>query len=210
MPPTFRRHPYLMVAAVIGIVILIDQSIKIWVKTNMLYGEEFFVFGLPWFRIHFVENEGMAYGIQLGGKFGKLLLTLFRYVAVGLLLWMLHHFIRKKYPMGMLFFFALIIGGAIGNLIDSTFYGLIFNHSTYHGPAAELFPKEGGYAGLFYGKVVDMFYFPLIDTRLPEWIPFIGGNRFRFFEPVFNFADTCITTGVIGLLLFYRRYLFYK
>jgi len=103
----FQRHPYLLVGSLIAVVVLIDQSIKIWVKTNMLYGEEFLVFGQPWFRIHFVENEGMAYGIQLGGKFGKLLLTLFRYVAVVLLLWMLRHFIQKKYPLGMLVFFSL-------------------------------------------------------------------------------------------------------
>ena len=173
----------------------------------MTYGEEFGIFGLPWARIHFVENEGMAFGISLGGATGKLALSLFRILAVFFLVYLIRTLIRAKESFGLLLSFSLILAGAIGNILDSAFYGLIFSASLYHGGLAELFPEGGGYAPFLFGKVVDMLYFPMIDTRLPEWIPVWGGERFQFFKPVFNIADTAISTGVISLLLFHRKFL---
>ncbi len=190
-------------------VLIIDQAVKIWVKTNLVYGEEFGIFGLSWARIHFVENEGMAFGITLGGAFGKLALSLFRILAVFFLIYLIRSLIRAKESVGLLLSFSLILAGAIGNIIDSAFYGMIFSASLYHGGLAQMFPEGGGYAPFLFGKVVDMLYFPIIDTRLPEWFPFWGGERFQFFKPVFNIADTAISTGVISLLLFHRKFLRY-
>ena len=188
-------------------VLIADQLLKLWVKTNMTYGEEFGILGLSWARIHFVENEGMAFGISFGGSGGKLALSLFRLVAVAFLIYILHGLIKAREKRGLIVCFALILAGALGNILDSAFYGLIFSESSYHGSAAELFPEGGGYAPFLFGRVVDMFYFPMIDTILPEWMPFWGGDRFQFFKPVFNVADSAISVGVISMLLFHRDFL---
>lgn len=199
-----RQH---FVILIITLVLVLDQTLKIWIKTHLAYGEEFGILGLSWARIHFVENEGMAFGLSFGGPAGKLILSLFRIGAAGFLVYILRTLIRMNENYGLLACFALITAGASGNIIDSAVYGLIFNESSYHGGVAVLFPPGGGYAGLFYGRVVDMLYFPLIDTTLPQWIPLWGGERLQFFKPVFNIADASISTGVISLLVFYTRFL---
>lgn len=173
----------------------------------MEYGQEFEILGLSWARIHFVENEGMAFGITLGGNAGKLALSLFRILAVVFLVYIIRSLIKAKESKGLLLCFGLILAGAIGNILDSAFYGLIFSESRYHGPVAELFPEGGGYAQFLFGKVVDMLYFPMINTYLPDWVPFWGGERFQFFNPVFNIADAAISTGVISLIVFHRNFL---
>ena len=193
------------VILVVGCVLLLDQALKIWVKTHMHYGEEFNILGIPWARMHFVENEGMAFGLSLGGTWGKLALSLFRLVAVGFLIYIIHTLIKSKEAPGVILSFSLILAGALGNIIDSAFYGLIFSATPYHGGLAEIFPPGGGYAPFLFGKVVDMLYFPIIETDLPNWLPVWGGERFQFFRPVFNISDTAITSGVISLLLFHRR-----
>lgn len=172
----------------------------------MTYGEEFGILGLSWARIHFVENEGMAFGIQFGGEAGKLALSIFRLVAVAFLIYIIRTLVRACESYGLLLCFGLILAGAIGNIIDSAVYGLIFSESTPMG-TAELFPAAGGYASFLHGHVVDMLHFPVIDTHLPSWLPVWGGERFQFFRPVFNIADTAISTGVIAMLLFHRRFL---
>jgi signal peptidase II len=188
------------------IVLLIDQASKIWVKTNMQYGDQISILGLSWGFIHFVENNGMAFGITLGGKAGKLFLSLFRIGAVGFLIYYIRKLIHTGTSMGVLICFALILAGAIGNILDSAFYGVLFSESSYHGGLAEIFPADGGYAGLLHGKVVDMLYFPMIDTYLPDWVPIWGGERFQFFKPVFNVADSSISIGIVSLLLFQRGF----
>ncbi|APS37959.1 MULTISPECIES: lipoprotein signal peptidase [Salegentibacter] len=186
---------------IIVLVLLIDQISKFYIKTNFSLGEEVPVF--DWFRILFVENEGMAWGTKIPGEYGKLFLTLFRLVAiVGIGYW-LWDSVRKNGSRILITAIALIFAGAFGNIIDSVFYGIVFNGS--YGQVAEFMPAEGGYGTLFHGKVVDMLYFPLWQGNLPEWIPFWGGNYFTFFEPVFNIADTAISAGVILLLLFNKR-----
>lgn len=199
-----RSH---LVILILFLVLLIDQGLKIWVKTNLWYGQEFNILGLEWARIHFVENEGMAFGITLGGKLGKLALSLFRILAVVFLVYIIRSLVASKESKGLLVCFALILAGAIGNILDSAFYGLIFSESRYHGGLAELFPEGGGYAPFLFGKVVDMLYFPLIDTNWPDWVPKWGGQRLQFFKPVFNIADAAISTGVISLILFHRKFL---
>jgi len=162
--------------------------------------------GLEWAKIHFVENEGMAFGITFGGSAGKLFLSLFRIVMVGFLGYMINKLIKEGESMGLLISFALIIAGAIGNIIDSVFYGVIFSESGYHLPKAVFMPEDGGYAPMLFGKVVDMFYFPMVDTILPDWVPFWGGESFRFFKPVFNVADSAISIGVVSILIFHRKF----
>lgn len=172
----------------------------------MEYGEQIPILGLTWGFIHFVENNGMAFGISLGGNLGKLALSLFRIGAVAFLIYYIRKMIQAQASMGVLVCFSLILAGAIGNILDSVFYGMIFSESSYHGGLAEMFPEEGGYSGLLFGKVVDMLYFPMIDTYLPEWLPIWGGERFQFFKPVFNIADSSISIGIISLLIFQRHF----
>lgn len=187
---------------IVFLVLLIDQVLKIWIKTTMMIGEEFPVFG-QWFLIHFVENNGMAFGFEFGGEYGKMFLSLFRVIAVFGIGWYITRLVKKDLPMGFIACVSLIFAGAIGNIIDSAFYGLIFNDS--YGQVATLFPEGGGYATFLHGRVVDMFYFPLISGVYPEWIPFAGGSDFQFFRPVFNVADSSISIGIFSIILFYRK-----
>jgi signal peptidase II len=184
-------------------VLLLDQLVKIWVKTHMCLGQEFPVLG-NWFIIHFTENNGMAFGMEFAGVYGKLILTWFRIIAITALGWYLWDLNRKKIHKGYIYSVALIFAGAVGNLIDSCFYGLLFTES-FTG-VAKMFPPEGGYAPLFYGKVVDMLYFPIIEGRFPTWFPIWSGEDFLFFRPVFNIADSAITIGVALIVLFQKRF----
>ena len=180
--------------------IVIDQVIKVAVKLNMYLHESFSVCG-DWFYIYFTENKGMAFGMELGGK---LFLTCFRLVAVSLLGYYLYRIIRNtKFPVGYIVSIALVFAGAMGNIIDSLFYGEIFTHSM--GRVASLVPFGEGYGDFLYGAVVDMFYFPLFSFDWPEWMPFVGGEHFIFFSPIFNFADACISCSIVSILLFYRN-----
>ncbi len=185
------------------IVLIADQTLKIWVKTNMILGEEIPVLG-NWFIIHFTENVGMAFGMEIGGEYGKIFLSLFRIAAVTGIGWYIIHLLNKKAPAGLVLSLSLIFAGALGNIIDSAFYGMIFNESYYQ--KATLFPEQGGYAPFLHGRVVDMLYFPVIRGNYPQWFPFLGGEHFIFFRPVFNLADTAITTGVAIVLIFYRGF----
>ncbi|ARV12032.1 lipoprotein signal peptidase [Gilvibacter sp. SZ-19] len=188
---------------IIFIVLLIDQVSKVYIKTHYQLHGGFSVFGQEWFRIYFIENEGMAWGAKIPGQYGKLFLTLFRLVAiVGIGYW-LWDSVKKQTSRILTTAVSFIFAGAFGNIIDSVFYGMIFNDSL--GQVATFMPEEGGYAPIFYGKVVDMLYFPLWSGDLPEWIPFWGGERFTFFEPVFNIADASITCGVLMLLVFHKK-----
>ena len=195
-----------LVVAIVMIVLILDQWLKVYVKTSIPYGSGYDILGLSWAKIHFIENEGMAFGFEFGGKIGKLLLSLFRILMVGFLIYLVRGLIYAKESIGLIISFALIIAGAIGNILDSAFYGLIFSESSFHGGLAEMFPSEGGYAGFLYGRVVDMLYFPLIDANWPDWMPLVGGDRFQFFRPVFNLADAAISSGVISILLFHRKF----
>ena len=188
------------------LLLLVDQAIKFAVKLNMTLGESIPVLG-DWFKICFVENNGMAFGMQFGGDFGKILLTLFRIVLIGLIIYYINKVLLKKSdtPTGVLVGVSLVLVGAIGNVIDCIFYGQLFSASSY-GMLAEFLPSGGGYAPLMMGKVVDMFYVPLIESTFPDWLPIWGGKDFIFFRPVFNFADSCISVGVIYMLLFQYKY----
>ena len=194
------------------LVLLADQVLKVYIKTHYHLGQEHPVFAsLPWFRIHFIENDGMAYGWKLGGEWGKIALTVFRLVAVAVGTYYLRSVMRRNPHPGFVVCASLIYAGAIGNLIDSLFYGLFFEGSDpYMQNVAKSALQEGfkgGYAGFLHGKVVDMLYFPIItDARYPDWFPFWGGESFEFFRPVFNIADAAISTGVISILVFQNRF----
>ena len=183
------------------IILLFDQTLKIWIKTNFVLGEESQIF--DWFIIHFTENNGMAFGMEFGGYTGKKMLTLFRIIVVGIGVKYIFNLTKKKKSNGTLIALGLIIGGAIGNIIDSSFYGIIFNES--YNNVASFMPESGGYSSLLHGKVVDMFYFPLINSHFPNWLPIWGGEHFIFFRPVFNIADAGISVGIFIIFLFYRK-----
>ena len=182
-------------------VLLIDQFIKIWVKTSMYWHESIRV--TDWCYIFFTENNGMAFGMEI---IGKLFLTSFRIVAVILIGYYLYRFIKLGLKAGFIVCISLILTGALGNIIDCVFYGVLFSEST-PGQIATFLPKGGGYAPMLYGKVVDMFYFPLIETTWPSWMPIVGGENFIFFSPIFNFADAAISCGIFALFIFYSKYL---
>lgn len=187
--------------SVIALILIVDQILKIWIKTNFMLGQEIKLIG-DWFILHFVENRGMAFGFEFAGRFGKVFLTLFRLVAAGGIMWYLLKLIKRGIPTGLVISIALIFAGAVGNVIDSAFYGLIFSDS--YGRVAEFMPQGGGYETFLHGSVVDMFYFPIINGTWPEWSPINAGERFIFFRPVFNLADSAITVGIGIILLFYR------
>jgi signal peptidase II len=184
------------------LVLMLDQIFKIWIKTHMMIGQEYQVID-NWFIIHFTENNGMAFGMEFGGKVGKIILSLFRIAAIAGIAWYLNRLIQQKAKSGLILSVALILAGAIGNILDSMFYGMIFNES--YGQVAALFPPEGGYSTFLNGKVVDMLYFPIIHGQYPHWFPFLGSQDFLFFRPVFNLADSSITLGVLIILLFQKQ-----
>ena len=189
---------------IIALIIIADQALKIWIKTSYPFGPITNVMGLSWFRLYFIENKGMAWGWEFGGEWGKMILTLFRLAAVIFGSWYLVKIVKQQYSTGFIVCAALIYAGALGNLIDSMFYGLIFEESSYS-QVAKIFPSHG-YAGFLHGRVVDMLYFPIIKTTYPSWVPFVGGEEFEFFSPIFNIADASISIGVITLFVFQKRF----
>jgi signal peptidase II len=192
-----------MVVATVCLILFLDQWLKFYIKTNFTLGQSVMV--IPnWFELHFTENPGMAFGLTLGGKWGKIILTVFRIMASGLIIYYIKSLITEKSKYGLIVLVSLILAGALGNIVDSLFYGIIFSESTWH-QIATFLPEASGYAPIFMGKVVDMLYFPLLDTILPDWIPYFGGERFQFFRPVFNIADAAISTGVFAIILFRKR-----
>jgi len=188
-------------------VLLIDQAVKIWIKTNMMLGQEYKVFD-DWFIIHFTENNGMAFGMEFWGVYGKIALSIFRILAVTGIGYYLYTLIKKKEKTGYIISISLILAGALGNIIDSAFYGMIFNDSFMQ--VASLFPEGGGYSSFLHGKVVDMFYFPIVEGTYPSWFPFNANEPFIFFRPVFNIADSAISIGVAIIILFQRKFFLKK
>jgi signal peptidase II len=194
---------------VIFLILVIDQVIKVYIKTHMMIDESFPVFGdsgplSDKAFIYFTENPGMAFGWEFAGEHGKLFLSIFRILAVAGIGWYLYDLVKKKSHGGFIISIALIFAGALGNIIDSAFYGLIFSDSNYQ--VAEFLPEGGGYAGFLHGKVVDMFYFPILQGHFPDWFPFWSNEPFVFFRPIFNFADASITAGVLAILIFQKRF----
>lgn len=198
-----RRLTHGWLAAIIIVaVIIIDQCVKIWVKTHFYYGEELQI--TSWFRLLFIENNGMAFGMELGSK---MLLTWFRIIAViGFVYYLFKIRRRTDLPRGYVACISLITAGAAGNVIDCIFYGVIFNAPAFP-EVAQLFPPDGGYGTLFHGRVVDMFYFPLCEWNWPQWMPIAGGEHFVFFQPIFNVADAALSVSVIVLIIFYAKHL---
>ena len=195
-----KKKIFLLIVALL----VFDQIVKIWIKTHFMLDQSVTVFP-NWFFIRFIENPGAAFGFELGGNYGKLILSVFHLLAIGALGYYIFYLYRKKAPAGVLAGFSLIFAGALGNVLDSAFYGLLFSESTFTSVATFL-PEGGGYAGFLHGKVVDMLFFPIVEGVFPSWIPGVGGEPFLFFSPIFNFADSYITVGVIYLLLFQRKY----
>lgn len=193
------------VVLIILIIIAVDQALKIWIKTTYPFGHITNVMGISWFKLYFIENPGMAWGWEFGGEWGKMALSIFRLIAVIFGTWYLGRIVKQRYSRGFIICAALIYAGALGNLLDSMFYGLIFSESTYQ-TVAEALPPDGGYAGFLHGKVVDMLYFPMIRSHFPSWFPFVGGDEFEFFSPIFNIADASISGGIITLFIFQRRF----
>ncbi len=207
------RHVALIIAAII----LIDQALKIWIKTAHPTGEVTRVFGMNWFRLHFIENPGMAWGWKFGNETGKMILTLFRLAAVIFGTWYLGRLVKQQYSRGFIICAALIYAGALGNLIDSMFYGMLFDKGLHFDPSVGLHGdyvsysgiaqlSSSGYSSFLHGSVVDMLYFPMFRGNFPSWLPLVGGDDFEFFSPIFNIADASISTGVITLLLFQKRF----
>ena len=195
---TAKKKTFIAVAVIL-LILLIDQAIKIYIKTNFTLGEDKQI--TSWFYIRFIENEGMAMGIKV---IGKLFLTIFRLIASIAIVYYLYSLIRNNFSLGYILLVSMIFAGAVGNIIDSVFYGVIFSESTAM-QVSVLFPPEGGYNGWLHGNVVDMFYFPLFSFNWPSWIPWIGGSNFEFFRYIFNVADASISVGIVVLLLFFRK-----
>lgn len=202
------------VALIISAIIIVDQALKIWIKTGHPTGEVTRVFGMDWFRLHFIENPGMAWGWKFGNETGKMVLTLFRLAAVIFGTWYLGRIVKQGYSKGFIICAALIYAGALGNLIDSMFYGMIFDKGLKYDPAINDYLQYGGiaefssngYSSFLHGSVVDMLYFPMFKGNFPSWFPFVGGDEFEFFSAIFNIADASISTGVITLLIFQKRF----
>jgi signal peptidase II len=206
---------------IILLILIIDQTVKIYIKSHYPIGEVIRIFGMDWARIHFIENSGMAWGWKFGNEGGKVFLTLFRLAAVIFGSWLLIKFARERYSRGFMICAALIYAGALGNLIDSMFYGMIFDKGYHFDPTAiDPFTQAigsyisyggiaqfstSGYSSFLHGSVVDMLYFPMIHLHFPSWLPFVGGEPFEFFSPIFNVADAAISTGVIALLIFQKK-----
>lgn len=208
---TFKiKHVVFIIAAII----IVDQALKIWIKTEHPTGEVVRIFGMNWFRLHFIENPGMAWGWKFGNENGKMILTLFRLAAVIFGVWYLGKIVKQKYSRGFIVCASLIFAGALGNLIDSMFYGMIFDKGLHYDPTITDYVSYSGiaqfsshgYSSFLHGSVVDMLYFPIAEGHFPSWIPGVGGDKFEFFSPIFNIADASISTGVITLLLFQKRF----
>lgn len=201
------------VVLIILLIIIADQVLKVWIKTSFPTGDTQ-LSGLSWFRLHFIENPGMAWGWKFGNETGKMILTLFRLAAVVFGTWYLGRIVKQGYKTGFIVCASLIYAGALGNLIDSMFYGMIFDKGLHYDPTvADYIPYSGvasfssnGYSSFLHGSVVDMLHFPIIDSHFPSWFPFVGGERFEFFSPIFNIADASISIGVITLLIFQKRF----
>lgn len=199
---------------IIAAIIIADQALKIWIKTSFPLGHVTNVMGLEWFQLYFIENPGMAWGMELGGDWGKMALTLFRLIAVIVGSWYLGKIVKQRYTTGFIVCASMIYAGALGNLIDSMFYGMIFDRGMIYNAATQSYPhysgvaqfSSDGYQTFLHGNVVDMLYFPIIHSSFPAWIPFVGGQDFEFFSPIFNIADASISIGVITLLLFQKRF----
>lgn len=202
------------VVLIISTIIIVDQALKIWIKTSHPTGEVLRVFGMDWFRLHFIENPGMAWGWKFGNETGKVILTLFRLAAVIFGTWYLGRIVKQEYRKGFIVCASLIYAGALGNLIDSMFYGMIFDKGLTYDPAISDYLQysgvaqfsSNGYSSFLHGSVVDMLYFPLFKGHFPSWLPVVGGDEFEFFSAIFNVADASISIGVITLLLFQKRF----